>query len=213
MKTVCIIQARMGSKRLPGKVMLPLNGHTVIAEVISRCRKISGVDQIACAISEAPGNDDLSSSIKRLGVKVCLGPEMDVLLRYVKAAQETQASRIVRITADCPLISPELCSEVVARHKQWATKSCPYASNIFPRRTWPKGLDCEVFTLDALLEADRFALGEDREHVTPWMQKNFVNWVNVESPWPIEGRLTLDTEDDYRVMCAHFGHEPYRMAA
>lgn len=73
-------------------------------------------------------------------------------------------------------------------------------------------MDCEVFTLDALLETNRFALGEDREHVTPWMQKNFVNWVNVESPWPIEGRLTLDTEDDYRTICAHFGHEP-RMAA
>jgi spore coat polysaccharide biosynthesis protein SpsF (cytidylyltransferase family) len=135
---------------------------------------------------------------------------MDVLSRYVKAAHETQASVIVRITADCPLISPDLCSEVVARQKRWGVK---YASNIFPRRTWPKGMDCEVFTLDALLEANRFALGEDREHVTPWMQKNLVNWVTVESPWPIEGRLTLDTEDDYRTICAHFGNEPYRMAA
>jgi len=99
--------------------------------------------------------------------------------------------------------------EVIARHKRWGVK---YASNVFPRRTFPKGLDCEVFTLDALLEADRFALGEDREHVTPYMQRNFINWVCVESPWPIEGRLTLDTEDDYRTLCAHFGHEA-RMAA
>jgi spore coat polysaccharide biosynthesis protein SpsF len=209
-KTVCIIQARMGSKRLPGKVLLPLNGHTVISEVISRCQRISGVDQIACAISEAPGNDKLAATAALCGIQVIRGPEMDVLSRYVKAAHETQASVIVRITADCPLISPDLCSEVVARQKRWGVK---YASNIFPRRTWPKGMDCEVFTLDALLEANRFALGEDREHVTPWMQKNLVNWVTVESPWPIEGRLTLDTEDDYRTICAHFGNEPYRMAA
>lgn len=200
----------MGSKRLPGKVLLPLAGGTVISTVIERCRKISGVDQIACAISEAPGNDNLAGEIRRLSTQVIRGSEMDVLSRYVKAAQETQASHIVRITADCPLISPELCSEVVARHKEWKVK---YASNVWPRRTWPKGLDCEVFTLDALLEADRFALGEDREHVTPWMHKNYVCWCNVESPWPIEGRLTLDTEDDYRTICAHFGHEPHREAA
>ena len=211
MRTVVIIQARMGSKRLPGKVLLPLgHGRTVVAEVISRCQKISGVDQIACAISEAPGNDALALTASSAGALVVRGSETDVLSRYVKAAQETEATHIVRITADCPLISPELCAEVVRRQKEWGVK---YASNVYPVRTWPKGMDCEVFTLDALLEANRFALGVDREHVTPWMQRAYQPWVCVESPWPIEGRLTLDTEDDYRVICAHFGHEPYREAA
>jgi len=109
LKTVCIIQARMGSKRLPGKVLLPINGHTVISEVISRCRRISGVDQTVCAISEAPGNDSLEREVLASGVQCIRGPEMDVLSRYVKAARETEATHIVRITADCPLLSSELC--------------------------------------------------------------------------------------------------------
>jgi spore coat polysaccharide biosynthesis protein SpsF (cytidylyltransferase family) len=82
-----------------------------------------------------------------------------------------------------------------------------YTSNIDPR-TFPQGLDCEAFTMEVLEMAMRH--GPD-EHVTTWMRSSpEVNRVNVASPWPIEGRLTLDTEDDYRVICAYFGHEPYQ---
>jgi spore coat polysaccharide biosynthesis protein SpsF (cytidylyltransferase family) len=200
----------MGSRRLPGKVLLPLNGHTVISEVIERCQKISGVDQTVCAISEAPGNDALASTITAAGISFIRGSETDVLSRYVRAAQETEASVIVRITADCPLISPELCSQVVTLRQ---FLNLPYASNVGEPRTFPKGLDCEVFTLECLLDANRFALGEEREHVTPWMRRINMEarkFSTVNSPWPIEGRLTLDTDDDYRTICAHFGHEPHQ---
>jgi len=207
MKTVCIIQARMGSSRLPGKVLLPLNGHTVIQEVISRSQRIFSVDEVAVAVSDRPGNDILAEYVAGEGIRCIRGSEPDVLSRYVEAAKETEASIIVRVTADCPLISPELCSDVVLELKK---SGADYASNIMPR-TFPQGFDCEAFTLNTLLAANRFATsGPDREHVTQWMQRDdSVRRVNVRCRWPLEGRVTLDTVDDYRVICAAFGHQPY----
>jgi spore coat polysaccharide biosynthesis protein SpsF (cytidylyltransferase family) len=135
--------------------------------------------------------------------KVYAGPEDDVLMRYWDVAHVTKADVIVRVTGDCPLISPELCGEVVAARQR---SNADYASNIEPR-TFPQGMDCEVFTWDTLCRATKH--GPD-EHVTTWMRKSpDVKRVNVRSPWPLEGRLTLDTEDDYRVICAYFGHAPY----
>lgn len=203
MKTVCIVQARMGSKRLPGKVLLPLNGHTVIGEVLTRCKKIPGVDEVVCAIPS--GDHALALTALEYGRIFC-GDEMDVLGRYCEASRAADAEVIVRITGDCPLISPELCGEVLLALKR---NKAQYSSNVLPR-TFPRGMDCEAFTDTTLRLADRLTF-EDREHVTTWMQRSdTVERVNVRSPWPMDGRLTLDTEDDYKVICAAFGHEPYR---
>ena len=130
------------------------------------------------------------------------GSENNVLWRYLYTAELTNADIIMRITADCPLLSPELCWEVI---KAQRLTGADYCSNVVPR-TFPKGFDCEVFTMDLLREADKHTPDHEREHVTPWMQRT-ENIFNVESPWRMDGRLTLDTWDDYKVICAAFGHD------
>lgn len=197
---VCIIQARMGSKRLPGKVLLPLNGHTVIREVITRCQKIPGIDEVCVATPDHKIADTIDGLCS-----VVFGPEDDVLKRYVIAAEMMKASVIMRITADCPLLSPSLCGAVL-----YALGGHDYASNLEPR-TFPQGFDCEAFTIRTLRWADEFCKhSQDREHVTPWMRgAPGIKRINVANPWPMDGRQTLDTEDDYRTICAAFGHQPY----
>jgi spore coat polysaccharide biosynthesis protein SpsF (cytidylyltransferase family) len=178
--------------------------------VISRCRQLD-VDEVVCAIPQDMGDNLLAHHVGLSGVRCIRGARDDVLARYHAAAQETRAGAIVRITADCPLISVELCNHVIAEFKR---TSVDYASNVGEPRTFPKGTDCEVFKQRALALAHRHAKGDDREHVTPWMRRNEkLKKLTVKGQWPIEGRITLDTEDDYKVICAHFGHEPYRVAA
>src|SRR5687767_11654620 len=104
MRTVCIVQARMGSTRLPGKVLLPLNGHTVIGEVLTRCKLIPGVDHVVCAISPKPGCEPLYEEAKKYGdaALVSVGSEDDVLARYAVVARTRGADIVMRITGDCP---------------------------------------------------------------------------------------------------------------
>lgn len=205
MKTVCIVQARMGSTRLPGKVLLPLNAHTVIAEVLTRCKAIPKIDELVCAIPDTKENNKLADEAGKYA-KVFRGAEHDVLGRYRAAAVAHSADVVMRITGDCPLLSPELCGEVLAA-RDYA--NADYASNIEPR-TFPQGFDCEVFTRTLLERAHEDAHDSEREHVTTWMRRAKIHKVNVSSPWKLDGRLTLDTEDDYRVICAAFGHEPHQ---
>ncbi len=195
----------MGSTRLPGKVLLPLNGHTVIGEVLTRCGRIPGVDKVVCAIPDTKENDELAHEAGDY-CSVYRGPEFDVLARYHQAAIKYGADIIVRVTGDCPLISPDICGQVVTALKE---DDCDYSSNVEPR-TFPQGYDCEAFTIGALRAADYAAGQLEREHVTTWMRDGNCDTVNVESPYPLDGRLVLDTEDDYKVICAAFGHEPYQ---
>lgn len=201
MKSVCIVQARLNSTRLPHKVLLPLNGHTVIGEVLTRCKQIPDINEVICAIPK--GDKKLALEAEKYG-PVFLGPEDDVLGRYYRAAKMADADYIVRVTGDCPLISPELCGEILWRLKDSGTE---YASNVHPR-TFPQGYDCEAFTFKTLEKAYENAPDGWREHVTTYMIANSRR-VNITSPWRMDGRLTLDTEDDYRTICAAFGHQPY----
>ena len=198
MKSVCIVQARLNSRRLPEKVLLPLNGHTVIGEVLTRCWKIPDIDQVVCAI---PKDDEaLLKEASKYG-PVFLGSEDDVLQRYYGAAKMTGADYIVRVTGDCPLISPELCGEILWRLKD---SGAEYASNCHPR-TFPKGYDCEAFTFKTLERANK--IDTEREHVTTWMSTN-ARRINIVAPWKMDGRLTLDTLNDYRTICAAFDDTP-----
>jgi spore coat polysaccharide biosynthesis protein SpsF (cytidylyltransferase family) len=191
----------MGSKRLPGKVLLPLNGHTVIEEVLTRCKRIPGVDEVVCAIPRGKKNLPLSEVALR-HVTVWHGPEFDVLTRYREAAEFVGADIIMRVTGDCPLICPGICADALFL---LIGGGFDYVGNVDPR-TFPQGYDCEVFTRKTL---DR-AVGPD-EHVTTWMRTApDVNRTNLTSTHKMEGRLTLDTEDDYRTICAYFGHEPHQ---
>lgn len=170
MTTACIVQARMGSTRLPGKVMRRLAGDTVLAHVLRRCRAIPGVDLVVCATVEGPDGEPVAGEAERAGAVVFRGSEQDVLGRYLGAARAVAAERILRVTSDCPLIDPGLCGRVLALCGPGPEGGPDYASNNMPP-SWPHGLDCEAFTR-ALLEraAETADSAYAREHVTPWMR-------------------------------------------
>lgn len=202
-RVVCIVQARTGSTRLPGKVLLPLNGHTVIEEVLARCKRIKGIDEVALAIPNNWENDILADIPH---AAIFRGSEHDVLGRYADCVKVFPADVVMRITGDCPLLCPELCHDVL---NLFFEAEAEYACNNDPP-TFPKGFDCEVFTVDLLQQCDRIANGSyAREHVTPLMREaKHVRRVNLASPWRMEGRCVLDTWEDYLVICAALGCEP-----
>jgi spore coat polysaccharide biosynthesis protein SpsF (cytidylyltransferase family) len=205
---VVVIQARMGSSRLPGKVMMDLNGAPVLAHVLARAGAVPGVDRVCCAIPDPPENDALAALAARLGATVTRGSETDVLDRYLQAARACEARTVMRITSDCPVIDPEVSGRVLAAFH--ATGS-DYASNIDPR-SWPKGLDTEVFSREALERAAaETADPYDREHVTPYLRRaegmtrtNLVRDGEPRDAW----RWTLDYPQDLEFLRGLLSHVP-----
>ncbi len=170
MNTICIIQARMGSTRLPGKVMMDISGKTMLQRTYERVSKAKGIDTTVVATSTLGMDDRLERYCATNGWPCFRGSAEDVLDRYYLAAIEYEANAIVRITSDCPLIDPSVTDQVIHHFQQ---NDCDYASNGFPRRTFPRGLDTEVFSFRALEKSWH----EDkdpatREHVTQYIQKN-----------------------------------------
>jgi spore coat polysaccharide biosynthesis protein SpsF len=194
MRTLVIVQARMGSTRLPGKVLADLAGRTVLEHVLERCAAIPGITAVCCATTDAPADEPVAAVATALGALVARGSEMDVLGRYAKAARQTGADVILRVTSDCPLIDPAVCGAVLSAR---ADAGVGFATNNEPP-SWPHGLDCEAFTMELLERADREAgTPEDREHVSPFMRRHGPV-VNVPCPEPgLAGlRWTLDTAED-----------------
>lgn len=169
MTVCCIVQARMTSKRFPGKVAATLAGAPVLQHVLERAKMIPGVGKVICAFPDDEASKPIIRICRDTRVIAFSGSEHDVLERYFEAATEAKASMIMRVTGDCPFIDPGVCAQVL----QLALfGELDYASNVFPSRSYPKGLDCEVFTFDCLEAAHLNAKSKyDREHVTPWMQK------------------------------------------
>jgi len=169
MKTVAIVQARMGSTRLPGKVMKEVDGIPLISLLLGRLADAKRVDEIIVATTESPQDRPLQDLVGRLGFRAIAGSERDVLGRYAEAAEAADADVIVRITGDCPLIDPELVDDVL---DAFVGAGLDYASNSYPP-TFPDGLDVEVFSRVALIEAaQRADAAYDREHVTPYIRRN-----------------------------------------
>ena len=167
MKTVAIVQARMGSSRLPGKVMRSVGGRPMIDLILARLSLARSVDRIVLATSTGVENDPLAAHVRGLDFAVCRGSEDDVLDRYYQAARAHAADVVVRITGDCPFVDPELVDEIVA---DFHDSGFDYASNVAPP-TYPDGLDVEVFSFAALERAWREAADKhDREHVTPYLR-------------------------------------------
>jgi len=167
--TIAIIQARMGSSRLPGKVMRPLAGRPMIDWVLTRAGRAKSLDRVVLATSDHARDDALAAHVNALGFLVERGSETDVLARFEQAAKAQGAGVVVRITADCPLIDPGLIDAVVALRAQ---ENAHYASNTEPA-TFPDGLDVEVFTAAALAQAAVEATEpSDREHVTPFLRRD-----------------------------------------
>ena len=202
--TACIVQARMGSTRLPGKVMRPLAGTSVLHHVLRRCQAIPGVDLTVCATVNGPDGDAVAAEAAGLGVTVFRGSEHDVLERYHRAAGAVGADVIVRVTSDCPLIDPEVCGRVLAARD---AAQADHATNNF-EITYPHGLDCECFTRSALEHAAELASEPyDREHVTPWIRRHpGLVKANVHGPGgDVTGwRWTLDYPEDLNFFDALF---------
>jgi len=199
-----IVQARMGSTRLPGKVLMTLGGRTVLEHVLRRCLAIAEADTVVCATTDRAADDAVATEAERLGAAVFRGDEADVLGRYLGAAREAGVDEILRVTSDCPLIDPELCGAVIALRR---AEGVDYAANNMPP-TWPHGLDCEAFTTAALARADAEAgAPADREHVTPWLRRaEDVRRANLPVPGEPrpDYRWTLDTPEDYEALVRLF---------
>lgn len=195
MVNAVIIQTRMTSTRLPGKVMLPLGEKTVLGEVLTRCSKIKGIDVVCCAIPVGLSHDELVPEAKKYRAKIYRGSELDVLARYYEAALALGASNIMRVTSDCPLINVELCELILSIHLK---SKAEFTCNNHPP-SWPHGYDCEVFSFKVLEAAYLNAiLPVEREHVTPWIRKNFkIHNVSNPNGNQYNLRVTLDTKEDY----------------
>ena len=208
MKVVAIIQARMGSTRLPGKVLKDLAGQTVLARVVNRTRRAALLDEVVIATTDKPADDAIVEECTRLQVPCFRGDESDVLDRYYRAAQNFSADAVVRITSDCPLIDPELIDVTV---RAFMDQQPDYATNSLVI-TYPRGLDVEVFTLNALARAWREAKEPyQRAHVTPYMYEHseLFKIVSLTAGNDYSHyRWTLDTEEDLEVIRAIYNHFP-----
>ncbi len=203
MTTLAVIQARMGSTRLLGKVLLDLGGRPVLERVVTAARAVPGVDRVVVATGRAAADEAIADWCAEHGVTCHRGDDQDVLARIAAAAAAEGAAVIMRITADCPFLDPAVCGAVLMlRHRA----GVDYASNVNPPG-WPDGLDCEVFTAQALAQSDREARrASEREHVTLFMRNHPERFSSANLPCPLPGlgeeRWTLDTPEDFEFLSA-----------
>jgi len=195
---LAVLQARMSSTRLPGKVMADLAGAPMILRQIERLQRARRLDRIAVATSTDPSDDGLAAMLALHDIAVHRGPLDDVLARYEGAvAAFGPAEVLVRLTADCPLADPEAIDATVSL---LTDRGLDYAANTPAHRTYPKGLDVEVMRVDCLLRAAREATDPyEREHVTPYLYRHpeifaqdFISQAADEG----EVRWTVDRPDD-----------------
>lgn len=202
MKVVCIIQARTGSTRLPKKVLKRICGKSVLEHDIDRIKRIKSIGEIIIATTDKDSDNEIAIEAGRLNVKCFRGSEKDVLSRYYYAAKEFKADIVVRVTSDCPLIDSGV-SESIIRSFLDNINEYDYVSNTLDR-TYPRGLDTEVFSFQSLEKSFKEATSErDREHVTPYIwdnplifkifqYKNDTDYSNL--------RWTLDTSEDLELI-------------
>ena len=200
MKTLCIIQARMGSSRLPGKILMKAGGWTLLENVLMRVGQAKKIDKIVVATTDQKEDDATEKLCKKIGIDCFRGSQNDVLDRYFKCAMLYPGyANIVRITGDCPLIDPKIIDEVISL---FIKSKSDYGSNVVPP-TFPDGMDIEIFKRKALEEAARKAvMSSEREHVTLYIRNNpKFKKTNLQSDYDFSHfRLTVDNREDYEVM-------------
>ena len=200
MKTVIIVQARMTSTRLPGKVLKTVLGKTLLEYQIERLQRVKLADQIVIATTTNENDQSIIDLCQRISIPYYCGSEEDVLSRYYEAATLYKADTVVRLTSDCPLIDPTVIDEVINyfnKHK------CDYISNTLDR-TYPRGMDTEVFPYKILKEAFEKAIElPEREHVTPFIYHRpeqycleSVKLITDQSQY----RWTVDTPEDFELI-------------
>jgi spore coat polysaccharide biosynthesis protein SpsF len=204
----------MGSTRLPGKVLLDVCGAPMLARDMARLARTPGVDALVVATTTLARDDAIAALCARSGWACFRGDEADVLDRYYRAATEHRADAVVRVTSDCPLIDPQVSGAVVRCLRD--DPSLEYASNVHPRRTYPRGLDTEAIRMDVLArlwKEDRDPAS--REHVTAYVRRNPAKFrmANVEEADDQSAhRWTVDTPEDLelvRRIYAHFGRDDF----
>jgi spore coat polysaccharide biosynthesis protein SpsF len=208
MRTVAIIQARMGSTRLPGKVMLPLDGTHLLIHDIKRTMAAETVDDVVVATSTKTADDIVARYARRTGATVYRGSESDVLGRMYQAAEQEHADAVVRITGDCPLIAPDVINGVV---EQLIETDADYSTNII-ERTFPRGLDVEAFSFNSFQTVyDEATDQHHREHVTPYYHErdDLFHCTSITSKDVFDSpqmqdrtdiRITIDEADDYELL-------------
>lgn len=205
MKVDAVIQARMGSTRLPGKVLMPLGDASVLAQVVRRTRRSRRLREVLIATTTLPEDEAIVAECARLGVPVLRGPVDDVLARYAAATRQLDGDAVVRITSDCPLIDAGVIDDMLAHYAALvaAGTPCDYLGNTL-ERSFPRGLDTEVVRSAALLRAhDEAREPFEREHVTPYLYQHPERFAL--QGWRAaldasEQRWTLDTPQDYRLL-------------
>lgn len=205
MRVVAIVQARMGSTRLPNKVMRPICGVPMIELLLARLGRSRQLQGIVVATTTADRDSPLAEHVARLGYDVHRGSEQDVLDRYYQAARAAGAEAIVRITGDCPLVDRDLVDEMIRRFR---TEGVDYLGNVSPP-TYPDGLDVEVFSMEALATAWRLAVADaDREHVTPYLRREpaFRRAIHSHVEDLSALRWTVDEPADFSVVQRIFEH-------
>lgn len=202
MPTVVIIQARMTSSRLPGKVLLPVLGKPLLAYQLERMGRLQRADRLVVATTVNPTDAPIVALCGELGVPCTRGSELDVLARYAEAANIHGATTVVRLTSDCPLLDPELVDDAIAAFAD-PDQPCDYLSNMI-EPTWPYGHAVEVFTARALAEAVAEATDPaEREHVTPfiyWRPGRYRLRSLTRTPDLSQHRWTVDTPEDFELI-------------
>ena len=214
MNVVAIIQARMGSTRLPGKVLLDLIGTPMFAHVVERCRRASTLNQVVVATTDQPADNAIIGLCDKYNWQWFRGSEEDVLDRYYQVARICKANVVVRVTSDCPLIEPEIIDMVVQALLDEQTRD--YTSNTLPPRNFPRGLDVEAMTFATLEQAWRDDHNPTwREHVTPYIYRHpelfTLHAVSSYQDYS-HMRWTVDTVEDLAFVCKvfeYFGHNAF----
>jgi spore coat polysaccharide biosynthesis protein SpsF (cytidylyltransferase family) len=193
-----VVQARMGSSRLPGKTLADIGGRPMLGRLVDRARLIPGVEQVVIATTDRPADAAILRFAEAEGLPASAGSEQDVLDRVYRAATRFGVSVIVRVTPDCPMLDPEVSGRVLAAFGR-REGTVDYVSNVHPP-TFPDGLDTEVFSRGALEAAWRETrLRSDREHVTAyiWRQPERFRLANVANARDLSAlRWTVDTASD-----------------
>jgi len=193
----------MTSTRLPGKVLMDVAGRPMLAQQLRRLKECEMADEIVVATTANPADQPVVELARREGIRWFCGSEQDVLARYVGAARQTNADVVVRVTADCPLIDPQVTDRIISQLVDHSVE-CDYASNVI-ERTYPRGLDVEAFFIDVLLRMDRLAKAQQgREHVTVCLrsdvQKIFLCRSVIDNENNANLRWTVDTEVDLKLI-------------
>jgi spore coat polysaccharide biosynthesis protein SpsF len=205
MNTIIIIQARMGSTRLPGKILKPLGDLTVLEYVVNACQKSKKATKVIVATSDLERDDQVEGFLEERNIECFRGSESNVLSRYYFCAKEYKADLIVRVTADCPFLDPTVIDMLIEKSIDGKYDRVATIDNNNPR-TFPYGIDAEVVTFKAIEKAFKEAKTDfDKEHVTPYIhttKKDDFSLYRLDAPKDIREpniRVTLDTPEDYEL--------------